>query len=176
MSPRADAVRNRAKVLAAAAEIFAAEGVAVSTEQVARAAGVGVGTVFRHFPTKEDLLRAVLEAHFDSLVADAEKTAAADDPGEAVFAFLRRAVEQSRVKTVYADAGLGLDALAEAGRSRFREAVTDLLVRAQRAGAVRADLTTTQLLAVLAGAVHADRYADGDETPSMVVFDGLRPR
>jgi AcrR family transcriptional regulator len=85
---RADAVRNRARVLEAADRVFALEGAAVSIDDVAREAGVGVGTIYRHFPTKEDLLQAVVISRVESLVDQARALAAADDATAAFFDFL----------------------------------------------------------------------------------------
>ncbi|MEU9844544.1 helix-turn-helix domain-containing protein, partial [Actinomadura sp. NPDC048032] len=92
---RADALRNRAKVLAAAEEVFAVQGTSASTEEVARKAGVGIGTVFRHFPTKESLLEAVLVALLKRLAAEARDLRAAADPGAAFFGFFTRVVSQA---------------------------------------------------------------------------------
>ncbi|MCP9976669.1 TetR/AcrR family transcriptional regulator [Actinomadura madurae] len=85
---RADAQRNRAKVLAAAEEVFAVQGTSASTEEVARKAGVGIGTVFRHFPTKESLLEAVLVALLERLAAEAEDLCAARRPRRRVLRLL----------------------------------------------------------------------------------------
>ena len=78
---RADAARNRARVLDVAYETFAAEGVAVPIDEIARRAGVGAGTVYRHFPTKEALFQAVIEDRVRSIVADGRGAAGAEDPG-----------------------------------------------------------------------------------------------
>src|SRR5437763_2748292 len=91
---RADAARNRARVLEVAYETFAAEGLAVPIDEIARRAGVGAGTVYRHFPTKEDLYRAVIEDRLNRIVADGRALLSSDDPGQALFAFLRSMVLQ----------------------------------------------------------------------------------
>ena len=90
---RADARRNRAKVLAAAEEVFASEGLAVPIDEVARRAGVGVGTVYRHFPTKEALFEAIVVARLEALVERAEELATSDDPGTAMFTFISELVD-----------------------------------------------------------------------------------
>jgi AcrR family transcriptional regulator len=95
---RADARRNRGRVLAAAEEVFAAEGVGAPTEAVARRAGVGIGTVFRHFPTKEALLEAVLVERLRGLAEHARAAAADPDAGGALFGFLEHVVTQSAAK------------------------------------------------------------------------------
>src|ERR1700756_1355823 len=90
---RADAQRNLERVLDAATDAFAASGPDVSIDEDARAAGVGHGTVFRRFPTKDDLMYAVIERHVAQMCAIAEEALDAEDPGEAFFDFARRAAE-----------------------------------------------------------------------------------
>ncbi|WP_054815618.1 TetR/AcrR family transcriptional regulator [Nocardia arizonensis] len=179
MSPRADAARNRAKVIAAAEEIFAARGISASTEEIAKLAGVGIGTVFRHFPTKELLLQAVLAAHVDLLADEAETAVTSDDPGAALRDFLSGAIVRSRIKASYtaALATAGMDPAASAGpaRARVHRALADLLTRAQNARAVRPDLTVSHLFALLVGATRAYEHANWDDTVVEVVLDGLRP-
>lgn len=181
---RADARRNRVRVLEAADEVFSAKGVAVPTEEVARHAGVGVGTVFRHFPTKEALLEAVLVARFTRMAEEARNLTAAGDPGAALFEFLAGVVGQSATKNAFADAlsAAGVDAasaVADGGRDLWA-ALSELLARAQRVGAVRADLATDELIAVIVGASHAARHADRNPEVRAraitVILDGLRPR
>jgi AcrR family transcriptional regulator len=183
MSIRADAARNRAKVLDAAQQVFTADGLGASTEQIARRAGVGVGTVFRHFPTKEALLSAVLAARLETLADDAERLADAADPGAALFDFLTRTVEASSLKIAYADAleraGVGTDQVVAPVRERVTRAVGTLLDRAQRAGAVRDDVAVGQVFAFIHGASRAvPRIADDAlrSATLRMMFDGLRPR
>ena len=180
---RSDARRNRARVLEAADEVFSAKGVSAPTEEVARHAGVGVGTVFRHFPTKEALLEAVLVARFARLAEEARGLAGADDAGAVLFDFLDRIVGQSATKNAFTDAltASGIDpadAVADVGQELW-SALGEMLVRAQRAGAVRADIRTGELIALIVGASHASRYADRDPEVRAkavaVIFDGLRP-
>ncbi|MEU8700076.1 helix-turn-helix domain-containing protein [Streptomyces sp. NPDC048680] len=159
------------------------KGTTASTEELAKIAGVGIGTVFRHFPTKEDLLAAIVAGRLRRLAAEAEALATAEDAGAAFFGFFTSFVEQSATKNTYADAlaDAGVDiksATAEIGSS-LRHALEILLPRAQEAGAVRGDIGVTTLLALLVGASRASAYA-GWETPVQaktlnVVLDGLRP-
>src|SRR2546430_12455978 len=86
---RADAARNRARVLEVAYDAFAAEGLAVPIDEIARRAGVGAGTVYRHFPAKEDLFRAVMIDRMERIVAEGRKLHQSGEPGEALFEFLR---------------------------------------------------------------------------------------
>ncbi|WP_156670863.1 helix-turn-helix domain-containing protein, partial [Mycobacterium sp. E136] len=86
---RADALRNRARVLEVAYDAFATDGLSVPIDEIARRAGVGAGTVYRHFPTKVDLYRAVVENRIDSLVAEGRALTEGVPPGEALFVLLR---------------------------------------------------------------------------------------
>ncbi|GII63665.1 TetR family transcriptional regulator [Sphaerisporangium krabiense] len=180
---RADARRNRARVLRAADAVFAAKGAGASTEEVAREAGVGIGTVFRHFPTKEALLTAVLVDRLRRLADEAEALADAEDPGGAFFGFFARVVEQGRTKTTFIDllrqAGADVRAETAAYGARVTAAVAGLLVRAQRAGAVREDAGVAEVLALMAGSARAAEHAAFDDEVRAralaIVFDGLRP-
>lgn len=181
---RADARRNRARLLAAAETVFSARGTAASTEEVAREAGVGIGTVFRHFPTKEALLEAVYVARLERLAADARALAAQEEPGTALFAFLARAVEGSAVKNAVAEAlaeaGVDVGRASQGVGQELRTGLGELLGAAQRAGAVRADLDLPTLLSLLVGASHAAHYAGDDQQVRRsalgVLLDGLRPQ
>ena len=107
---RADAARNRARVLEVAYDTFAAEGLSVPIDEIARRAGVGAGTVYRHFPTKEDLYRAVVEDRIGSIVDEGRELAGRRRPRMALFTFLRTVVLQWGAT----DRGLA-DALAGVG-------------------------------------------------------------
>ena len=173
---RADAKRNRARVLAAAERVFAERGTAGSTEEVARAAGVGIGTVFRHFPSKEALLQALVVERLARVAADAREHAASPDAGAAFFDFFAAVVRGSATKLEL------VDALAELGvqpnevvapvAEEVTEALGALLQRAQQAGAVRRDIEVRDVIALLAGASQAGRYAP-DDRPLAVILDGL---
>src|SRR6202011_5302498 len=109
---RADAVRNRARLLEVAYETFAAEGLSVPIAEIARRAGVGAGTVYRHFPTKEALFQAVIEDRMRRLGDDVHALLESAGPGEALFSFLRSLVLQWGATDrglVDAPAGLGID-------------------------------------------------------------------
>src|SRR6476469_7947322 len=109
---RADAARNRARVLEVAYETFAADGLSVPIDEIARRAGVGAGTVYRHFPTKEDLYRAVVADRIEYLIDSGHALLRGDDPAEALFAFLRSMVLQwgaADQGLVEALAGVGID-------------------------------------------------------------------
>ncbi|MEU9834103.1 TetR/AcrR family transcriptional regulator [Streptosporangium sp. NPDC048047] len=177
---RADARRNRARILAAAGEVFAEKGPAASTEEVAARAGVAVGTVFKHFPAKRDLLRAIMKDLLAELTRDVADLAARDDPAAALFAFMERTVEQAAHKRtvagLLAEAGAGIqvsDALLP-----LREGIEALLTRAQRAGAVREDACADEVIALITGLCQGAMHAGWDpglrRRTLAIVADGLR--
>ena len=171
---RADAARNREKVLRAAREAFAESGYGVPLDEIAARAGVGPGTVYRHFPAKEALFEAVVTARLTDLIRDARDRAGADDPGEAFFGFLGRLAEEAAAKRDLPDA----ISIAGSLREDMVAALDDLLVRAQRAGAVRAGVRAADLVALLKG-MFASLADGGDQARQDLVFavlaDGLRP-
>jgi AcrR family transcriptional regulator len=179
---RADARRNRARVLAAAEAVFAAKGTSAPTEEVAREAGVGVGTVFRHFPTKEELLQAVLYARMHRFADEAEVAATADDPGAGFFTFLVGWVEMSSAKNAYSDAlaaaGIAIPSAGSILGARLIGALGTVLSRAQEVGAVREDIGVGELIPVIIGASRAAEYIGGDSDlrarTIAIMFDGLR--
>jgi AcrR family transcriptional regulator len=177
---RADAARNRARVLEVAYEVFASEGLAVPIDEIARRAGVGAGTIYRHFPTKEDLFRAVIKDRIVHIVDDGRAMLASEDPGEAVFTFLRSMVLDWGAKDhglVDALAGVGIDfkeAVPDAEES-FLALVGDLLQAAQKAGTVRRDVDVPDVKALVVGAQAMQAYRpDTAERLTEVVLDGLR--
>jgi AcrR family transcriptional regulator len=144
---RADAQRNRDKVLRAAREAFAASGYGVPLDEIAARAGVGPGTVYRHFPTKEALFEAVVTARLEDLLEDGRRRARTDDPEAAFFGFMARVAEEGMAKRDLPDAIVASGPL----REQFSAALDELLRRAQEAGAVRDGITTGDLIALLKG-------------------------
>lgn len=184
-TPRADARTNRGRILEVAEEVFGKGGESASTEEVARLAGVGIATVFRHFPTKAALLEAVLVRRFDRLREQAETLLDAADPGSAFFDFFAQLVADAATKIAIAeallDAGGGdRDGDAAQASNGLRRVVGALLRRAQQAGAVRDDVELPEVYALLVGTSRAAARAPLDEevTARMlaIVFDGLAPR
>jgi AcrR family transcriptional regulator len=176
---RADAARNRARVLEVAYETFAAEGLSVPIDEIARRAGVGAGTVYRHFPTKEDLFRAVVNDRLGRIVENG-RALLTPDPGDALFTFLRSMVLQwgaTDQGLVDALAGIGIDieTAAPAAEEAFLEMLRDLLQAAQKAGAVRRDVDVMDVKAILVGslAMQAANPAAAERLTE-VVLDGLR--
>lgn len=174
---RADAQRNRAKVLEAAAAVFEARGIGASTEEIAKAAGVGAGTVFRHFPTKEELIEAVYIARLDALASQARELEASDDPVRALEEFFTATVSQAATKNALAGA-LAAAGIAPAKRIDLRPALEALLSRAQKAGGVRADIRIEDLMSLLVGASRAVEYlgpqSEARNRVIAVIFNGLR--
>jgi AcrR family transcriptional regulator len=180
---RADARRNRARLLQAAGEAFAADGLAVPIEEIARRAGVGVGTVYRHFPTKASLFEATVVTRLQALVDEARSLAAAADPGGAFFAFLARLAAEARTRRDLAEAMAASGQDAGAARPLVRDlrlAVGVLLRRAQRAGAARADVGTADVMTLLHAAFLAMARLGAGPTARdrvlAVLSDGLRGR
>lgn len=180
---RADAVRNRAKVLEAARAAFAEHGAGAQMEDVARRAGVGVGTVYRHFPTKQALAAALVEARFDDTIAFVRELVDSPrpDPWEPiVLCFEHCAVTTERDRgwatALAAMAGSTVAGPGERQKTELLELEERLLTRARAAGAVREDLTASDMPAlfcalasvVQAGAADWRRYLD-------LMLDGLRP-
>lgn len=178
---RADARRNRELILVAADEAFAEEGLGVPVDEIARRAGVGAGTLYRHFPTKEALFAAVLVEHMHRLSADARVALDSPEPGRALFEFMGRIASEASTKRSLIDAlsGAGVDirvAGADA-KAEVEEAFARLLKRAQEAGEVRPDVTISDLFALVMGAcAFAGEHADSSAGRMLsVVCAGLRP-
>lgn len=173
---RADARRNRARVLEVAAQVFATEGLSVPVHEIARRAGVGTGTVSRHFPTKEDLFEAILRHRLEGLTEQAGRLAEQEEPGTAFSLFFAAVVHAGA-----ADRGLAERLAAAAGdRDTLDERVGadmlcdrlgDLLDGAQRAGAVRADVALADVEALMVACMTRE---DALEPIIAVVTDGLR--
>lgn len=182
---RADARRNRERVVRSAQQLFATEGLGVSLDEIARRTGVGPGTVHRHFPTKESLYLAVATDQLERLVAEAEALATTDDPA-ALFTQLSRMMatgaENVVVKSALVAAEIDLRTAAPGVAADLTRHVADLLDRARTAGAVRDDLTVDEVMALVAGAFAAIRHAKAETSRersahiAQIILDGLRPR
>jgi AcrR family transcriptional regulator len=182
---RADARRNRQQVLRTARHLFAAHGLGVSLDEIARRAGVGPGTVHRHFPTKDALYLAVATDMLERLVAQAEKLAATDDPA-ALFGLLSRMMaagaDNIAVKSALAAAEFDLRTAAPELAADLTRHVAGLLDRAQAAGVARRDATVGEVMALVAGAFAAIRHAGADTSRrrsahlARLILDGLRPQ
>ncbi|MEV8516360.1 helix-turn-helix domain-containing protein [Dactylosporangium sp. NPDC051484] len=178
---RADARRNRQLVLHTAMRVFAEEGLEVPLGRIAQRAGVGAGTVYRHFPSKEILVEAVLAEHTESLAAAAGRWAGRAAPGDALLGFLFEVIEKSAGGQRVCDA-LTADrtwprATLAAASQRFGQALDVLLRNAIRAGAIRADVQAEDLVALAVGGA-ALRAAHRSRSRSVrlvrLMLDGLR--
>jgi AcrR family transcriptional regulator len=179
--PRADAVRNLAKILEAAEEVFAAEGLAVPIDEVARRAGVGVGTVYRHFPTKEALFEAIVVSRLEGLIERADELSNASDACAALFAFVSDlvtlAVEKKDIHDELARAGMSSEQMGAAIKDRLTAGVEVLLQRAQAVGGVRQDVNIVDLTTLLMGTcMAAGQQGQAECTARLVgvICDGLR--
>ena len=177
---RADAQRNRARVLAAAESVFAAEGIDVPVDVIAEKAGVGVGTLYRHFPTKEKLFEAILIERVGEIAAEARGRLQAEHPGPAFFGFLEHLVIESARKRdlilALAGAGVEIEVAAASAKEELNQAVTDLLLRAQAAGAVRSDVSASVVLSLIGGTCMAADHPGTAGPAEMlgIICDGLR--
>src|SRR4030081_242828 len=153
--PRADAVRNRERVLGAAKLVFSAVGRDASLEAVARRAGVGIGTLYRHFPTRESLFEAVYRREVQQLVELAEQLKSEAAPVDALHHWLRSNVEfvatKKGMSAALALAVHGSSDLAAFTFDRLTKAVGALLDRAVAAGEIRSDIGPEDLLRALVG-------------------------
>jgi AcrR family transcriptional regulator len=168
---RADAARNAAALLAAAKELFGRHGPEVALDDIARHAGVGNATLYRHFPTREDLLAAAYADEADALCRRGKALLTAPSPGEALFAWLDSFVEHvATMRTLALAATAGSDDRRSRLFQRWHESMTstaeDLLARAREAGAVRPDLTARDLLALTNAAALAGN--DGQHARHLV--------
>jgi AcrR family transcriptional regulator len=180
---RADAERNRQRILRAAAEVFTARGLQASLDDVARQAGVGVGTVYRRFPDKEALAEALFEERISALVALAEQALANPDSWDGLVMFLREAgtllAADRGLREILMYASYGRDRV-ERGKSKMQPVVTAMVERAQRDGKLRADLAPTDFPFIEFMLSAAAEYAS-DVKPEIwlryltLIVDGLRP-
>jgi AcrR family transcriptional regulator len=156
---RADARRNRAKVLLSARKLFAEKGLDAQIDEIARDAGVGVGTVYRHFPTKEDLLQALADERFFGLAEAAQAALADDDPGRGFVDFMTyaaRAMAEDRALSEAMDQLPGL-CRTSAERVEMLRLTGEVLGRAQASGDIREDLVAEDIPALICGLGRAVR-------------------
>lgn len=179
---RRDAERNRQRILRAAGEVFTQRGLDATLDDVARQAGVGVGTVYRRFPDKETLIGELFQDRIDAIVAVAEEACAAPDPWQALVSFLEYATA-----TMAGDLGLrqlmmfathGRDRVCYA-REKMRPVVGKLVERAQAAGALRDDFSGTDLPIISYMLASAAEYASPVQPEVWrrylaLIIDGMR--
>ena len=181
-APRADAQRNRARILDVARTVLREQGTQASLRDIARRADVGMGTLYRHFPTRDELLEALLRDHFDRLATQAEALDAAPDPGVALTEWLRhfatgsaafRGLPGSLIATL-TDESSSLHTSCMS----MRDAAGRLLRRAQDCGQFRPDVDGTDLFALVSAvswiADQSPKIAVRQEHLLSLVLDGLR--
>ena len=183
VTQRADARRNRARILEVAVDGFAREGLGISIQEIARRAGVSTGTVSRHFPTKDDLFAAIVLDRVQRLVTTAQTLAASQPPGPAFYRFIEVMALEGAENRAIADAlaGAGFDVQAAAGGAGddLMSGWSALLARAQAAGQVRSDITMEDVKALVVGC--CVRRGDPESTKAAtrrllsVVTAGLQP-
>lgn len=180
---RADAERNRRRLLDAAAVAFAEHGLDVSVAEIARAAGVGQGTVFRRFPTKDHLVAAIITDRLDDLIQRGEGLLGAEDPAHALYEFLTAGAQShSENRGLFQAVGAANINTPEvrAAHSALLDAADRLVARAQEQGSVRGDVTGTDIV-LLQGAICQAAMKLHNQAPDMwrryatLVFDSLRP-
>lgn len=148
---RSDAISNREKLLASAHIVFAERGLAATLDDVARHAGIGVGTAYRQFPNKQALASEALKGAMEGLAADAEAALAIEDPWQSFAGFFETVVStQSRHRGLhYLSASDTEGVVALPLQKRFEDAVAALFERARREGVIRADLVATDVGPIL---------------------------
>jgi len=181
---RADAQRNYTRLLEAASGAFAEHGADdVSLEEIARRAGVGIGTLYRHFPTRQALLEAVYTDQVESLSARAAELLRSESPGDALAEWLRAMMKFSSTKrnmTTALLATLGTDSeLLSSCVKEIKGAAESLLARAQQAGVVRPDADAKDLIRLVhAVNIATEKTPDPGQADRMLalILDGLRPQ
>jgi len=177
---RADACHNDECLLTAATAAFTEHGPAASLDDIARRAGVGIGTLYRHFPTRQALVEAVYRSHIDALSAEAEGLLGAPVPGDALAAWLRSVLAHNVTQRCLKEALMneGGSEVHGSCKPRMVAAGAALLARAQQAGAVRPGLDISDLLRlVYAIALATEKAPDGAgqaERLLALMLDGLR--
>ncbi|MFF3661731.1 TetR/AcrR family transcriptional regulator [Streptomyces olivochromogenes] len=179
---RADAQRNREKILAAAVRVFTEEGLDAHFERVAKEAGVGTGTLYRNFPTREALIEAAYRNEVARLCEAVPELLATMPPQEALRAWTRRFIDYATAKLGMADA---LRAVVASGTNPYAEsheliqaALTSLMNAATAADAIRTDISPTDMFAALAGIALTSAGPDQREQAERLLdltLDGLRP-
>jgi AcrR family transcriptional regulator len=180
---RADAKRNYEKLVTAAAEAFAEHGADdVSLEEIAKRAGVGIGTLYRHFPNRQPLLEAVYRDQVQALRARAEELVATKPPAEALATWLRDLVDFGRTKRMLTSAMLTTvkqdSEVMTSSRQMMRRAAADILSGAQQAGVVRADADPADLMRLVHAISMTTEWAGDDNEQAdrllALVLDGLK--
>ena len=181
--PRADAARNRRALLDAASAELASHGLDVSIARIAARAGVAKGTVFNHFPTKEDLVAEIFRDRVDGLVTAGESLTTADDPHAALLSFMTAGIELQAADRSFCEAAAAIsraDPRVRAASERLAEVAEALAARARAAGLLRADVTGHDIMLLFNAAAQAAAPL-GDAIPGLwrrylqLIVEGLSP-
>jgi AcrR family transcriptional regulator len=180
-APRADAARNRERLLEVASEAFARDGVEASLERIARDAGVGVGTLYRHFPNRNALMEAVYRHNLDQLVAEAEKLLQTKPPVEALGEWVQRFpayVSTKKGLATHLKSVIAADSdLFTSSHEKLRSTMSRMLDAAAADGSIRADVDPGDVIRALAGVcMTGDPSTSPDQTKRLagLLMDGLR--
>jgi AcrR family transcriptional regulator len=180
--PRSDAQRNRERILEVAKGAFTRYGADASLDEMAKQAGVGAGTLYRHFPTRDALIEAVYRSEVEKLAAAARKFAAAMPPMEALRAWMLLFVDYVAAKHIIAPAlnsvAGGPSRLYEGSRGLVQGAIDELVKRAKKSGDVRRDIEASDLLRAVIGVSHVASGPDWQQSAKRLVdilIAGSRP-
>jgi AcrR family transcriptional regulator len=180
--PRTDALRNRRRILEVAKEAFTRHGASTSLDDIAKQAGVGAGTLYRHFPTRDALIEAVYRSEVEKLATAAHEFAAAMSPVEALRAWLLLFVDYVAAKHIIAPAlnsvAGGPTKLYEGSRSLVQGAIEELVKRAKKSGDVRRDIDASDLLRAVIGVSYVSSGGDWRQSAKRLVeilIAGSRP-
>ena len=180
---RADAERNKKLIVQAARKVFATAGLAAPIDEIAERAGVGTGTLYRHFPTKEALFEAVVIGRVEDLVEEARRLIASNDPKTAFFELLSQLIQHGDGHKDLMDAlarqSFDIQKAVPGLLTEMWNKVGQLLKQAQRAGTVRREVKLPHVQALVTAACTAIDQGDGDGLEQIVwtvISDGLRPK
>ncbi len=180
--PRTDALRNRERILEVAKAAFTRQGANASLEEIAKQAGVGPGTLYRHFPTRDELIEGVYRNEVEKLAAAAARFAETMSPLEALRTWMLLLVDYIAAKHIIAPAlntiAGGPSRLHEGSRTMIHAAIDGLVMRAKRSGNLRRDLDADDLLLALIGVSHVGSGADWQQSARRLVdilIAGSRP-
>ena len=171
--PRTDALRNRERILEVAKGAFTRHGAATSLDDIAKQAGVGAGTLYRHFPTRDVLIEAVYRSEVEKLAAAANGFAAAMAPVDALRAWLLLFVDYIAAKHIIAPAlnsvAGGPSRLYEGSRSLVQGAIEELVKRAKKSGDVQRDIDASDLLRAVIGVSYVRSGGDWQQSARRLV-------
>jgi len=171
--PRTDAQRNRERILGVAKDEFTRHGANASLDEIARAAGVGPGTLYRHFPTRDALIEAVYQSEVEKIAAAGRRLSEQNPPLEALRAWMLLFVDHIAAKLIIAPAlnsivG-GPSRLYEGSRSQIQETIESLVKRAIKSGDIRKDVEPFDLLRALIGVAHVQAGPDWQQSARRLV-------